>query len=368
MSNTFGQHFKVTTWGESHGIAVGVVIDGCPAGLHITEDIVKRELSRDIPEFSVSTGRHEPNEFKIMSGIYKDYTIGTPISIVIFNKDVDSTSYESIKNTPRPGHGDLTWKLKYGTVDPRGGSRCSGRECIARLAAAAVAKTLLNHIGISLSSKVIELAGVTIDSDDSRIEALAKVRELGKSGNSTGGQIKIMANGVPVGLGSPVFGKLQARIGQGLLSIGGVKSIDIGQGRELALKTGSESNDSIGMKDGVPATLSNNCGGILGGLSSGDEIVISLSVKPTPTHKIKQETINIKTGESSTISCSGRHDLNFAPRVAVVAEAMLSLILVDEAIGCQLLPSVKMDSLLESKNSLSRSNVGSDFSDQKGCE
>jgi chorismate synthase len=346
MTNTFGQSFKITTWGESHGPALGVVIDGCPAGLYLPEELIARELSRDIIDFSVSTRRNEPNDFEIMSGVYQNYTIGTPISIVIFNRDVDSTSYEPIRNKPRPGHGDLTWKLKYGTVDPRGGSRCSGRECVARLAAAAVARALLKGIGVSLQSSVVELAGVAISSEETKIEAFAKVRELGQRGDSTGGQIRVVAKGVPSGLGSPLFGKLQARIGQGMLSIGGVKSLDIGSGRELALKKGSESNDSIGMKNGVPFTLSNRCGGILGGISSGDDIVITLSVKPTPTHKIEQETIDILTGKTVSISCRGRHDLNFTPRVAVVAEAMLSLILVDEAISCQILPSVRIDGTL----------------------
>jgi len=343
MSNTFGRFLKITTWGESHGEALGVVIDGCPAGLHLPHSLIENELLRDIPELTVSTGRHEPNDFKIMSGVYNNYTIGTPISIVIFNNDVDSSSYDPVMTRPRPGHGDLTWKLKYEMVDPRGGSRSSGRECIARLAAGAVARALLKTIGVKISSTVTELAGIGINSKETRKEAFEKVKELGRKGDSTGGKLKIIADNVPTGLGSPVFNKLQAQIGQAMLSIGGVKAIDIGLGHLIATKTGSAANDFIGYRGGTPILLSNNCGGILGGISTGNEINVSLSVKPTPTHRLKQKTIDLSTGKACEIQCSGRHDINFAPRVAIVGEAMLALVLADESIGCHFLPAVKMN-------------------------
>ena len=343
MSNSFGRHFRITTWGESHGPAVGVVIDGCPAGLELSDKVIRRQMERDIPEPSIGTTRHEPNEFKIMSGVFDGKTLGTPISIIIPNSDVDSKPYKSFAGVPRPGHADLTWWLRYGWVDPRGGGRASGRECIARLAAGAIAQLLLKSLDIEIKGQVTELAGVSTETAEGYKKALERVQEIGAQGNTSGGCIEVTANGVPAGLGAPVFNKLQADLAAALMTIGGVKAIEIGAGRQLASMTGDCANDKIEMKDGQPQPQSNNCGGLLGGITTGGPLVIKMAVKPTPTHHLPQSSVDINSGEERTITCHGRHDLNFTPRVAPIAEAMVSLVLVDHAMASGLLSPVRFE-------------------------
>ena len=332
MSNTFGSRFRVTTFGEAHGPAVGAVIDGCPAGLPLSAEDLAPDLARDVPDEAIGTSRREPNQPEILSGIYEGLTIGTPILILIRNEDVCSRGYLERRDTPRPGHADLTFRQKYGHVDPRGGGRASGRECIARIAAGAVARKLLGRLGAAISSEILELGGIEIRSEEDLDRAREQVRQIGQDGDSTGGIVRVTAAGVPAGLGSPVFGKLPACLGAALLSIGGVKSIEIGDGRRHARMRGSESNDPLVCDGGVVHPETNRAGGTLGGITTGLPLVATLAVKPTPTIRREQDSVDLATDEPVKLCGVGRFDLNFAPRVAVIAEAMTALVLVDACI------------------------------------
>jgi chorismate synthase len=330
MSNSFGDRFKITTFGESHGPAVGVVIDGCPAGLPLDPSDLAPDLARDVPDPEIGTPRREPNRVEIISGVYEGRTLGSPICLLIWNEDVESESYLVRESLPRPGHADLAWRQRYGHVDPRGGGRASGRECVARLAAGVVAKKLLEGAGVTLSSEVTELAGVRIASEEDRERARAEVMRVAGNGDSTGGTVAIRAEGLPAGIGSPVFGKLTAKAGQALLSIGGVKAVEFGEGFTHARLTGSESNDPlVPVENGEVRPGSNRAGGTLGGISTGLPLVVTLGVKPTPSVRREQDTVDLDTGKPARLSATGRFDMNFAPRVAVVAEAMLALVIVD---------------------------------------
>ncbi len=343
MSNTFGQTFRVTTFGESHGPAMGAVIDGCPAGLPLSPEDIRRELARDVPEPEIGTTRREPNEPEVLSGVYEGRTLGTPILILIRNVDVNSGDYLDRKNRPRPGHADLTWRLKYGHVDPRGGGRASGRECIARLAAGAVAKKLLALRDITVRSSVTELAGLPAGRPAELALAREEVKRIAGEGDSTGGTVTVTAEGVPAGLGRPVFGKLGARLGQALLSIGGVKALEFGAGRAHARMRGTESNDPIIREGREVRPSTNRAGGMLGGISTGLPLVVRLSVKPTPSIRAEQETVDFESGESARVSTTGRFDLNIAPRVAVVAEAMTAIVLADALLEDGFLPPVRVE-------------------------
>jgi len=330
MSNSFGERFRVTTWGESHGAAVGAVIDGCPAGLPLAPEDLAPELARDVPDPAIGTPRKEPNTVEILSGVYEGRTLGSPICLLIRNEDVRSEGYLIRESLPRPGHADLSWRQRFGHVDPRGGGRASGRECIARVAAGAVAKMLLAGAGVTISSSVTELAGIPIESEEDRERARAEVTRIATEGDSSGGTVAVRAEGLPAGIGSPVFGKLTARAGHAMLSIGGVKGVEFGEGFSHARLTGSESNDPlVPLENGDIRPATNRAGGTLGGISTGLPLVISLAVKPTPSVKREQDTVDLGTGKPARVSGTGRFDKNFAPRVAVVAEAMLALVLVD---------------------------------------
>jgi len=330
MSNTFGDRFRITTWGESHGPAVGAVIDGCPAGLELGVADVEAELARDVPDPAIGTPRREPNRVEILSGVYEGRTLGSPLSLLIRNEDVCSDGYLVREKLPRPGHADLSWRQRYGHVDPRGGGRASGRECIARLAAGAVAKKLLLGAGVSLDSAVLELAGIAIQNEGDRERAREEVRRIASSGDSTGGTVSVTATGLPPGVGAPVFGKLTARVGQALFSIGGVKAVEFGEGFTHARLTGSEANDPIvPLENGDIRPATNRAGGTLGGISTGLPLHVVLAVKPTPSVRREQDTVDLGTGEPARISGRGRFDMNFAPRVAVVAESMLAMVIAD---------------------------------------
>lgn len=332
MSNTIGKMFRVTTWGESHGPAMGAVVDGCPAGLDLSVEEIRRELSRDVPDRRIGTGRREENAAEILSGIFEGRTIGTPISILIPNGDAKSCRYEPLRQTPRPGHADYTWRVKYGHVDWRGGSRASGRECISRVAAGAIARKLLGLAGVSVGSRIVELAGMVVEDDKGLEAAVARAIELANLGESSGGRVRVVVSGLPAGLGEPVFGKLSAELGAALLGIGAVKSIDIGAGRGHAAMTGSESNDAILVEDGRLTFGSNTAGGVLGGISTGMDLVATISVKPTPSISLPQQSVDLSTGKPKTIEVKGRFDRNITPRVAVVAESMAALVLADHMI------------------------------------
>jgi chorismate synthase len=338
--NTFGNLFRVTTWGESHGEAVGVVIDGCPPKIKLNESVVQKMLDRRKPGCSAaSTLRKEPDRAVIMSGIFKGLTTGTPIMIMVVNKDVRSGSYDRYAGLFRPGHGDITYYAKYGIRDWRGGGRASARETVGRVAAGAVAKAILEGERIDVCAYTVELGGIKAEINDSKaaykneffcpdMKAAVKmnklIKEIKKKGDSIGGIVEIKACGVPAGIGEPVFDKLDADLAKGLMSIGAVKGVEIGAGFGASRMKGSENNDPITRK----GFLTNNAGGILAGISNGDEIKVRVAVKPIPSIEIKQKTVDM-TGKEKTISVRGRHDVSAIPRINVVCEAMVCLVLAD---------------------------------------
>jgi len=350
--NSFGTVFRITTWGESHGRGVGVVVDGCPAGLALSEEDVQRELDRRRPgQSSVSTQRKEEDRVEILSGLFEGKTTGTPISMLVWNKDAKSSAYDALKDRPRPGHADWGYAARYGIRDHRGGGRSSGRETVGRVAGGVVAKKLLTESGIEVAGYVRELGGVRAsipdDVDLSRLrgeaeknpvrcpdqnaaEEMVRALEVARSaGDSLGGVAEIVATGVPSGLGEPVFDKLDADLASGLMGIGAVKAVEIGAGAKAARMRGSEMNDPIlpGLEGLIFET--NNSGGILGGISTGAPIVCRISVKPTPSISRPQRTVDLSTGDSAEIEIKGRHDPSIPPRIVPVAEAMVALVLAD---------------------------------------
>jgi len=321
-SNSFGALLRVTTFGESHGPAIGAVVDGLPSGLEIDEGMIQRDLDRRRPGKSpVSSPRDEPDRARILSGVFEGRTTGAPLAILIENRDADSSAYEKIKELYRPGHADFTWDKKFGLRDWRGGGRSSGRETAARVAAGAVARRLLERAGVEVNGEVAAVAG--IESDAERMEqAILDARE---AGDSVGGVVEVRAAGVPAGLGEPVFDKLDARLAAALMSIGAVKGVEVGDGFALSRARGSESNDAIGEGGRF---LTNRAGGVLGGISSGEEIRVRVAVKPTPSIAAEQDTVD-RDGQPRKISVKGRHDPCIAPRLVPVAEAMVCLVLAD---------------------------------------
>lgn len=330
--NTFGTLFRVTTWGESHGKAMGAVIDGCPAGLPLCEEELTSYLqNNDRPLLSLATKRKEPNEVQLLSGISEDITLGTPLTLVIPNRDFRKKDYSSISETFRPGHGDYSYHAKYKTPPLSGGGRASGRECISRLASGYIAgKIIGNHFPqYQGSTTLLSLAGVSVENSKTLQNAIDKALEAAETQDTTGGEILLKIKGVPPGLGGPVFQKLDAILAGALMSIGGVKSVEIGKGKEAAFLLGSQMNDNFTLNNEKAPFSTNNTGGILAGISTGSDLDIKLSVKPTPTIGKKQQGLSIN-GEIREISVQGRHDLNFTPRVAKVAEAMVHLVILDQ--------------------------------------
>lgn len=353
MGNTFGKAFSITTWGESHGPAVGVVIDGCPPGLDLTEADIQYELDRRRPgQSEASTPRTEEDKVHIVSGLFRGKTTGTPIAMLVKNRDIDSGKYDSIRNTPRPGHADLTYQLKYGIRDHRGGGRSSARETVARVAAGAVAKKILaSRHGIEILAHVIELGGiraspVPVEDIQKNVESnpvrcadpdaaramLDRIKQAKADNDSIGGIVEIIALNVPPGLGEPVFDKLDANLAGALMGIGAVKAVEIGAGIQSAGMTGSQMNDPFGIDKGKVICLSNNAGGILGGISSGAPIVCRIAVKPTPSIARLQRTVNLSDLTETEITVEGRHDPTIPPRIVPVAEAMVALVLADHLI------------------------------------
>ena len=350
--NSFGTLFRVTTWGESHGRAVGAVVDGCPAGLDLSEEEVQRELDRRRPGYStVSTARREEDRAEILSGLFEGKTTGTPISILVWNRDAQSGAYDLLRNRPRPGHADWPYLARYGVRDHRGGGRSSGRETVGRVAAGAVAKNLLAGEGIEVAGYVRELGGVRAiipnldDISNLREEAeknpvrcpdqraaaemIETLEEVRKGSDTLGGVVEVVAWGVPAGLGEPVFDKLDGDLASALMGIGAVKAVEIGAGMEAARMRGSESNDPILPGTGGPYFATNNAGGILGGISTGSPIIIRIAVKPTPSISRTQRTVDLTTGDAVEIEIKGRHDPAIPPRIVPVAEAMVALVLAD---------------------------------------
>ena len=339
--STLGKAFNITTCGESHGKGIGVVIQGCPSGLAISENIVQKALDKRKPGFGVSgTKRKEPDKAVLVSGVFNNKTTGTPIMIYIENKDAKSKSYDDIAKIFRPGHGDYTYTAKYGIRDFRGGGRASARETAARVAAGAVAQLVLDRHNIKITSYTLELGGVkAVDFDDLSkkesndlqcpdLDAVQKmkdkIRQVKKDGDSLGGIVQILASNVPAGLGEPVFDKLDADIAKALMSIGSVKAVEIGAGIDAPKMTGYENNDQI-FKDGFQT---NNSGGILGGISNGDDIIARVHIKPIPSILKPQATID-ENGNETQISTKGRHDICAIPRVNMVCESMMAITLTD---------------------------------------
>ena len=338
--NTFGTIFRVTTWGESHGLALGAVVDGCPPGLSLSAEDIDKELAwRRARDDRVSTSRREPDRVEILSGRFDGRTTGTPISMVIYNRDVDSSAYDHLKDLFRPGHADYTYWHKYGIRDKRGGGRASGRETVARVAAGAVAKKILDQEGITVSAYTIALGGIRAQKVDlgqvyenvlfcPDLDAVPKIlerlQEVKAAGDSVGGVVEVRVQGCPASLGEPVFDKLDAVIAAALMGIGAVKGVEIGSGFAAAAMLGSEHNDPL--RPG--GFLSNNAGGILGGISNGEEIVARAAVKPIPSIEKEQQTIK-ENGEPTTLSVRGRHDVSAIPRIVPVCLAMVRLVLAD---------------------------------------
>jgi chorismate synthase len=349
--NTFGTIFRITTWGESHGPAVGVVVDGCPAGLALTAQDIQKELDRRRPGQSrASTARQEEDRVEILSGIFEGHTTGTPISLLVWNRDANSSAYDLLRNKPRPGHADYAYQMKYGMRDHRGGGRASARETVGRVAAGAVAKKLLQAAGVQVVAYVSELGGISagIASSDlmqlrAQAEAnavrcpdaaaaermLARLDSVRAEGDSLGGTVVIIAEGVPAGLGEPVFDKLDADLAKALMSIGAVKAVEIGAGCRCAGMRASEMNDPLLWREGRVGFQSNNAGGILGGISTGAPIVCKIAVKPTPSIASRQSTVDLASGGAAEIEIKGRHDPAIPPRIVPVAEAMVALVLAD---------------------------------------
>lgn len=345
--NSIGVLFKVTTWGESHGPATGAVIDGCPPGLALTEEDIQQALNRRRPgQIKSASPRKEADAVRILSGIFEGKTTGTPISLIIHNTDAQSRDYEDIREIFRPGHGDITYFKKYGIRDHRGGGRASGRETAARVAAGAIAERILSREKIEIIGYTKALGGIfariTHESstavlregifrnqlmcpDEAAAKDMAKkLEEARESGDSLGGIVEILVRGCPAGLGEPVFDKIDADIAKALMGIGTVKGVEIGSGFKAAELKGSQVNDPI-----TPAGfLSNHAGGILAGITNGDEIVIRVVCKPIPSIAIPQQTIDMR-GNATEISLKGRHDVSVIPRVVPVCEAMVAIVLAD---------------------------------------
>lgn len=339
MSNSFGVLFRVITWGESHGKAVGVVVDGCPPRIPLSEEDVMEELKKRRPGRPGTSPRKESDRVEILSGVFEGLTTGTPISMVIWNEDVDSAPYEALKEIFRPGHADLTYHLKYGIRDYRGGGRASARETVARVAAGAVAKKVLEREGIEVTAYTLELGGIRAEKVDLGFarsnwlfcpdpqmlqEMERRLLEVQREGDSIGGIVEVRVRGCPPGLGEPVFDKLDADLAKALMSIGAVKGVEVGTGFKAARMLGSEHNDQMG----PGGFLSNHAGGILGGISTGEEIVLRVAVKPIPSIRKPQMTVDVK-GEPKTIEIIGRHDPSAIPRIVPVCEAMVRLVITD---------------------------------------
>jgi len=338
--NSFGLKFRFTTFGESHGKAIGCVVDGVPAGLAIDEAFIQSELDRRRPgKNKFTTTRKESDSVEILSGVFEGKSTGTPIAMVIFNKDQKSRDYSNIKDIFRPGHADFTYFYKYGIRDYRGGGRSSARETAARVAAGAVAKLLLKEFGIEVAAGVVEVAGIEakrLDFEYARISEIfaldpaveeaqkAAILEAKEAHDSVGGAVLVRAKGVPVGLGEPIYYKLDSKLAEAMMSINAAKAVEIGLGIEVSRLRGSQNNDQMA-KEGF---LSNNAGGILGGISNGEDVVAKVWFKPTPSIFQKQRSVDIH-GNEVEVELKGRHDPFVAARGAVVAEAMMALVLAD---------------------------------------
>ncbi|MFN8320395.1 MAG: chorismate synthase [Saprospiraceae bacterium] len=349
MSNSFGHLFRITTYGESHGPAIGVVIDGCPAGLKVDYDLISREMARRRPgQSAIVTQRKEADEVEILSGVFEDHTTGMPIHLMIRNEDARSKDYSHLADTFRPSHADFTYHAKYGHRDYRGGGRSSARETAARVAAGCFASMLLQRLGVSVKAFVSQVGTIKIDPlsfvnvDTNAIDANAVrcpdpevaaqmetlIREVRKEGDTIGGRVSCIIKGVPAGWGEPVFDKLQADLAKAMLSIQAVKGFEYGTGFDAITMRGSQHNDVFEGEQGKISTLTNYSGGIQGGISNGMPIYFNVAFKPVATIVAAQATVNTR-GEETTVEGKGRHDACVVPRAVPIVEAMAALTLAD---------------------------------------
>lgn len=345
--SSFGTIFKITTWGESHGKGLGVVVDGCPAGLPLDENDIQKFLNRRKPgQSKFTTPRKEDDAVEILSGVFEGKTTGTPISLVVYNQNQKSKDYSEIASYYRPGHADYTFDQKYGFRDYRGGGRSSGRETIGRVAAGAIAVKILNQLGITFLTYTRSIGPICIAAQnfdatqinenplympdaDAAENAENYLNACIAEQNSSGGVVECIIQGVPAGLGDPVFEKLNANLAKAVMSIGAVKGFEIGDGFDVAKATGKNNNDAFRLgADGRPVKSTNHAGGILGGMSDGSDIILRAAIKPTPSIAATQQTVN-KNGEEIDVSIKGRHDPIIVPRAVVVVESMAAITLVD---------------------------------------
>jgi len=360
MENSFGKLFTITSFGESHGRCVGVTIDGCPAGLPLNEEDIQREVDKRRPTSSLATTRAEEEKVEVLSGILDRHTTGAPICLLIWNKDIDSSEYEKRRFLPRPGHADYTAFMKYGGFnDFRGGGRFSGRITATFVMAGAIAKRLLDLIGVEVLAHTIEIGGIkakTKGLDEIRQnvetnplkcadleaaqEMLQVIEKARAEGDSVGGAIEGMALNVPLGLGEPVFDTLEGDLAKAIFAIPAVKGVEFGSGFSAAGKRGSENNDPFTIKDGKIVTLTNNAGGILGGISNGMPIVLKLAIKPTPSIARSQETVDMEKMQSASLEVKGRHDICIVPRAVPVVESMIAVTLCDFTMRAGLIPEI----------------------------
>lgn len=348
MSNSFGSVFKITTFGESHGRALGVTIDGCPAGITLDMDFIQDELARRKPgQSKITTQRKEPDSFEILSGVFEGKTTGTPLAMVIFNTDQKSKDYSHIADSYRPSHADFTYQEKYGIRDYRGGGRSSARETAARVAAGAVAKLALRQLGIQIHGYVSQAGDIKTSKSHTELDfsltesnivrcpdlavaddMISLIDSVRKDGDTIGGVVSCVIKGTPVGLGEPVFDKLHARLGAAMLGINAVKGFEYGSGFEGAKMRGSQHNDLFDSKDGKVTTRTNLSGGIQGGISNGEDIYFNVAFKPVATIMRDQDSVDIH-GEAVTVSGKGRHDPCVVPRAVPIVEAMAALTILD---------------------------------------
>lgn len=356
MSSRYGKIFKISTFGESHGRAIGVVVDGCPSGVDFDELLIQNELDRRKPGQSrITTQRKEADSFEVLSGVFEGKTTGTPIALVIFNEDQKSKDYAHIADKFRPSHADFTYSTKYGVRDYRGGGRSSARETAARVAAGALAKMVLNHFGIEIYSYVSQVGAMKLDKsyqelnlnriDDNAVrcpdpEMAAKmfnyIDQVRKDGDSIGGVITGVLKNVPAGWGEPVFDKLHAELGKAMLSINAVKGFEYGSGFDGVELLGSQHNDAFYTdEDGKVKTKTNHSGGIQGGISNGEDIYFRVAFKPVATIMIDQDSVN-EAKDAVTVSGKGRHDPCVLPRAVPIVDAMSALVLVDAMLRARL--------------------------------
>lgn len=361
MNNSIGKIFTITSFGESHGSLVGVIVDGCPPGLSITERDIQREVDRRKPGAGIaSTSRREEDKVEILSGVYKGKTTGAPISLMVRNRDADSSPYETARALLRPGHADYTARVKYGGLnDYRGGGRFSGRITVGFVMAGALARKLLGTIGVEILAHTVEIGGVKapplgpdgiregVDKNELKcadLEAATRMAEVieqaRNEGDSLGGIIEGLALNVPVGLGEPVFDTLEGDLSRALFAIPAVKGVEFGAGFSVAGKRGSENNDPFRIEAGKIITVTNNAGGILGGISNGMPITLRVALKPTPSISRPQQTVDIDKMENATLELKGRHDTCIVPRAVPVVEAMMAVTLCDFALRAGLIPAV----------------------------